>query len=111
MYSIEEKVLTNNSLTKKIPIISFHNPEMAIVAEFLMTDAPMLQFSVLEKIDQVLSGKKEKIHSSGQRTSWVLKKDVTKIEDLFDGLYEGVKTHPPVKIETKLLKDLIYMWQ
>ena len=111
MYSIEEKTLQTGPHQKKVYVITFHDPKQAILGEFLMTDAPLLNYQILGKIEQVLTGECAEVTSSGQRTSLVMKKNTTRIEDMFVDLYPDLTTYPAYTIETVQLKELIQMWR
>lgn len=108
MYDIKEVELTNQSITKKRLVITFHDEEMAIVGEFLMTDAPLMDGNVLEKLANVIDGKKQKAEFTGQRCHLTIKKNKTLIEDLF--YLEEITLYAPLSICTKELYNLTKMW-
>lgn len=111
MYHLKEVTLRNGPKEKQVLVIEFTNKEKAIVAEFLMADASMLNYDVLNKIDKVLLGKSKQASFSGNRCYLEIKQHTTYIEDLYESMYENFKTLPAYEIKTKQLKDLIIMWK
>lgn len=111
MYQFREVVLRNKTIEKKVLVIEFDEADKAIVAEFLMTDASMLKYSVLKTINHVLSGVSEYEKTSGNRYGLVIKRDKTQIEDLFEGLFDDFDTYPSYRVDTAELRDLIIMWR
>lgn len=111
MYDIKEVELTNTNKTikKKRPVIIFHDKQMAIVGEFLMTDAGLLGGRVLQLISSVLKGETQDEHFIGNRCHLLIKKDVTIIEDLFEET-DGMLVYSAYTIETTLLYELTKMW-
>lgn len=111
MYQIREITLSNEQMEKKSLIIEFDDSRMNIVGEFLMTDASLVNFSVLDNIEKVLSGELSQSESSGNRCFLAINKEKTVLSDLFEGMFDGFDTLPSREIETKLLRDLIIMWK
>lgn len=111
MYQIRKVVFKNEPIERKTLVIEFDNPQMDIVGEFLMTDASLVQYSVLDQIEKVLSGEIDVSESSGNRCMLEIKRDKTLLSDLFEGMFDGFDTFPAYEIETELLKDLIIMWK
>lgn len=111
MYHVKEITFKNEPTERKALIIEFTDPQMNIVGEFLMTDAGLVHYSVLDEIEKVLTGKLEYIESSGNRCFLEVNKDQTLVGDLFEGMFDGFDTFPSYEIETVLLKDLIVMWK
>ncbi len=111
MYHIREVILKHKHAERKRLIIEFEDPALAIVGEFLMTDASMLNFSVLDELNKVLTGKRDYIESSGNRCSLEIRSDQTRIEDLFEDMFANFDTLPPYEIDTKELRDLVVMWK
>lgn len=111
MYQIREVVLKNEQVKRKRLIIEFDDPAKAIVGEFLMADASLLNFSVLDDLNKVLTGKHNYIESSGHRCSLEIRSDQTLIEDLFEDMYENFETLPAYEIDTKELRDLVVSWK
>lgn len=109
MYDIKEIILTNNSIKKKRPIITFHDEKQAIVGEFLMTDAPLLRDDVLNVLQSVLNNEQIKANISGNRTHLHIMKNKTTITDLFDAI-DGFSLYEQYTIETDSLYDLTKMW-
>lgn len=111
MYQIREIILKNKHVQRKRLIIEFADPAQAIIAEFLMTDASLLNFSVLEDLNKVINRDCNYLESTGNRCLLKIKPDKTIIEDLFEELYTDYDTLPAYQINTKELKDLVYMWK
>ncbi len=109
MYQIKEVVLKNGEFTKKRSVITFDDPDMQIVGEFLMADAPMVGADILQQINTVLAGDRTTVESIGNRCAATIEKETTIITDLFEGM-EGVQVYAPYKINTLELRDLIEMW-
>src|SRR5699024_8096036 len=87
MYHIREVILKSEQAERKRLIIEFIDPAQAIVGEFLMMDASMLNFSVLEDLNKVLSKESKYIESSGNRCYLKINPEKTRLEDLYEGLY------------------------
>lgn len=111
MYHIREVILKNNQVERKRLVIEFDDPAQAIVGEFLMADASLLHFSVLDELNHVLSGKSDHVESSGNRCALEIRSDKTLIEDLFEGMFANFDTLPAYEIETGELRDLVAMWK
>jgi hypothetical protein len=111
MYQINEIILKNKQIERKRFVIEFIDPAQAIVGEFLMTDSSLLNYSVLDDLNKVLSEKSDYIEFSGNRCSLEIRSDKTLIEDLFEGMFANFDTLPAYKIETKTLRDLVVMWK
>lgn len=109
MYYFREVTLKNGPIEKKRLIIEFDEPNMKIVGEFLMADAPLLRGKILKEIDQVLTGEKREITSNGNRCALTIRSSTTIISDLFVGM-KNVDVYPAYEIETKELRELIVMW-
>ena len=110
MYQIKEKILRNGDHERKILTIQFDQPEMAIVGEFLMTDASLLNYQVLDKLEHVLSGKKPIDYFTGNRCYLTIKHERTTIEDLYEGMDE-INTLPSYSVATEKLISLVKMWR
>lgn len=109
MYDVKEITLKNGETERKDLVIEFTDPDMAIIGEFLMTDAPLLETLVEKEIERVLAGETDMIVSGGNRCRLVIKAKQTRISDLLEG-YEDVNTFPPYTINTVELQQLIRMW-
>jgi hypothetical protein len=109
MYQIKEVTLKNGEQTKKSLAIYFDDPKMAIIGEFLMADAPIINGVILNELGMVLDGEIAYSTSSGNRCKLEIRADHTMIYDLFDDL-DGVDAYAPCKIDTRQLKCLIVMW-
>lgn len=111
MYQIREVILKNKSMERKRLIIEFEDPAQAIIGEFLMTDASLLNFSILEDLNKVISKESHYIESSGNRCFLKIKPHKTYIEDLYEGMYTDFETLPAYEMDTKELRDLVVMWK
>lgn len=111
MYHMREVTFKNEPTERKALIIEFDDPKMGIVGEFLMTDSSLVNYGVLDELEEVLAGEHDYIESSGNRCSLEIKQDKTLIADLFEGMFDGFDTFPAYEIETKALRDLIVMWK
>lgn len=111
MYHFREMKLKSSSIEKKVLVIEFTDPKKAIVAEFLMTDASLISYEVLDIIEDVLSGTSNYKTFSGNRCSLEINKDTTQIEDLLTDVFEGFDTYPAYEINTIRLKELIIVWK
>lgn len=111
MYQFKEITLKNQAKEKKVLVIEFAKKEMGIVAEFLMTDASLLDYEVLDIIDSVLTSESRQETFSGNRCFLYIKKNTTRIEDLFEDMFEGLDTFPAYEIDTKELRKLIETWK
>lgn len=111
MYTIKEIVLKNKHHEQTRKVIEFNDPRMAIVAEFLMSDASLLNFSILQQIEHVLSGKRQTVSVSGNRCAVHITEHKTVIEDLLTDMFDGMQTYETYEISTATLKELILMWR
>src|SRR5690625_4444247 len=111
MYQIREVTLNNKHMERKRLIIEFADPAQAIVGEFLMTDASLLNFSILEDLNKVISGESNDLESSGNRCFLKITPHKTYIEDLYEGLYADFDTFPAYEMDTVELRDLVVMWK
>src|SRR5699024_5753273 len=107
MYQIREVILQNKHMERKRLIIEFADPAKAIVGEFLMRDASLLNFSILEDLNKVISKESNYIESSGNRCVLKITPNTTYIEDLYEGLFADFDTLPSYEIDTKELRDLV----
>lgn len=113
MYQIKEVVVKNKDKTKekKSLVIEFEEKKNQLLAAFLMTDAHLLNYDVLNVIDRVLAGEREEEVSSGNRSMLEIKRDETRITDLFIGIMNEDEILPDVVLPTKDLRDFIMMWK
>lgn len=111
MYQFKEVELKNKHQNKKVLAIEFKDQDMDIVAEFLMTDASLLDYGVLTQVDQVLAGNSKRKVSNGNRYGLVIERNTTKIEDLFEDLFDDFNTYEPYEMSTVKLRELIVMWR
>lgn len=110
MYQLREVTLTNNSRERKVLVIEFTDPQKAIIAEFLMSDAHLLQGKVVRDIDTVLSGKRDYLKSTGNRCALEITRETTQITDLFANINEDFTALDSYNISTSKLRGLIVMW-
>jgi len=110
LYTIKEVILKNKHHEQKRKIIEFHDPDMAIVAEFLMSDASLLNFYILKQIESVLSGKRQEASVNGNRCAVHITKHKTVIEDLLTDMFDGIQPYETYEIDTTTFKELILMW-
>lgn len=110
MYEIREIELKNGEHIKKRLVITFADSAYEIVGTFLMSDAPMFQFELIEDVGAVLAGKREPFTMAGNRCE--LKVDVreTRIEDLFADDASDVSMQAATIPTTKLL-EWMRMWR
>lgn len=87
-YRIREIELKNKEISRTRKVIEFEDESDAIVAEFLMVDAALLNWQVMRDIEAILAGEKQEIKSIGNRTKITIRKEETVIEDTFDDEYE-----------------------
>lgn len=111
MYQFKEIELKNKEIKKKVLVIEFEKEEMGIVAEFLMTDASLLDYKVLDQVDQVLSGLSRREEANGNRYGLVINRDKTRIEDLFEDLFDDFDTYQAYEMTTVKLRELIVSWR
>lgn len=111
MYKFKEIELKNKDQTKKVLAVEFEEKKMGIVGEFLMTDASLLDYSILSKFDQVLTGISNHEESNGNRCGLVIERNTTKIEDLFEDLFDDFNTYEPYEMSTVKLRELIVTWR
>lgn len=111
MYGFKEVTLQNGPHEKKVLVIEFAEPEMEIIGEFLMADASLLDYRILDIIDDVLSGTNDYEVSSGNRCSLEIKQDKTRVSDLLAGMYDGFEGFQAIDMDTRELQALIIMWR
>lgn len=109
MYEIKEILLKNNTHEKKRLVITFYDETMAIVGEFLMTDAPLMDGEVTNVIEAVLQGNLAETTFTGQRCQLKITETETIIEDLYEDI-EGMIPLKTYTIPTETLLELTYMW-
>jgi hypothetical protein len=110
MYQLKEVVLKNDKLAKKVLVIEFIDPAMAVVGEFLMADGGLIGAVVLQEIEKVLAGEKSVAEISGNRCGLTIHEETTLVNDLLAGMYHDLEGLAPYEINTENLKDLIHMW-
>lgn len=110
MYHFREVTIKNGQHEHKVLTIDFSDPKMAIVSEFLISDASLLQAKVLFDIDAVLNGQIDSIEVSGNRCALEIKRKTTLITDLFTDLYDDFVPLASYEMETEQLRKLIVLW-
>ncbi|MDY0406109.1 hypothetical protein P5G51_012530 [Virgibacillus sp. 179-BFC.A HS] len=108
MYQLKEISLKNGQTERKVLVIEFDDPQMAVIAEFLMADASLLHGEIVSNFDQVLTGQKNHIHTNGNRCGLEIGRKTTHVYDLLEG--DGIDSYPDKEIDTKTLRDLTVMW-
>lgn len=111
MYEIREIAVKRGEEERSLWVIEFEDSSYDIIGEFLMTDAPTKNYRILEDLNKVLNEEEISIKISGNRCSLKISKNQTKMEDLFDGLFEDLETYSPIEIDTQFLRDLILEWK
>lgn len=113
MYNLKKVPLKNSKGEEEdnVLVIEFTDPEMAIIGEFLMTDAPLHNFAVLQVIEEILEQKIPPQIINGNRCSLEVGKNKAVIKDMLINFFEGVQTYPSYTIETNKLRELIEMWK
>lgn len=110
MYEIREVVIGSGKNERKRLIIEFLHPSEAILGEFLMTDASLLNKEILQEIEEVLEGKEDFIIGSGNRCGWKIDREKAIINDLFEGMDPDIPFLPTCTVETVKLYELLHMW-
>lgn len=108
MYELKEVTLKNKNIKKKRLVINFHEKKLAILAEFLMSDASLLSEELTLAFNQISKGEKEKVVLSGNRCVVEIKKAMTEISDLFNE-YDS-EGYPSFKIPTEEFSGYVSMW-
>jgi len=111
MYQFKEITLAHDQVARQVLIIEFSDPQKRILGEFLMNDASLLDYRVLDQLDRVLSGETEREESAGNRCSLEISREKTVVEDLFSEMYADFPTLPAYEMDTKKLRDLIIIWK
>jgi|SRR5690625_6159994 len=96
---------------KDVLVAEVSDERFAIIGAFLMTDAPLMNYAVLKRIDAVLTGEETESTFSGNRCSVTIKPDVSELEDLFAGMGDDVPAYETCEIETERVKDVILKWK
>lgn|SRR5699024_4721905 len=109
-YQITERLLKNDTMTKKIPVLEFENERDAILSEFIMADGMLLMEQILADMAILERGERQVIKASGNRCGIVMEAEQVLIYDLFEDL-PGVNALPSVKLEPEQLKSLLLMWE
>jgi len=110
LYKVREIELKNKNQTIKRLIIEFEDSACAILAEYLMVDAPLLNWKVINEMDAVLNERKKETQLSGNRTLITVNNLETKIEDLLAGMVDESDKLPTVVIETDAFHHILINW-
>lgn len=110
MFEITVKTLKHGDRQRKRLMIQFTDPNLEIIAEFLMTDAELLERKILRELEDVLSARQTTAQFSGNRTNIKMNKQITEITDLFFGLDDNMETYQAVEIDTEKFKNIIDEW-
>lgn len=108
-YTIQEVKLTGSGKEKRRKVIRFNNPDLRLLEEFLMVDAPLHDWSILRRFEEVNRQGTSLGPFVGNRTSTMIGPVQTKIEDSFD--FPGMDPLPSVKLPTDMLYELILTWR
>lgn len=111
MYQFKEIKLAHDQVERQVLIIEFSDPRKKIIGEFLMNDASLLNYRVLDPLDRVLSGETEWEQSSGNRCSLEISRKNTVVEDLFSGMFADFPALPAFEMDTEKLRELIIIWK
>ncbi|HLS23029.1 MAG TPA: hypothetical protein VK037_03825 [Pseudogracilibacillus sp.] len=106
-YSIKEITLQRGERRKKRKVIQFDDPNLTLLEEFLMVDAPLRNWQILNEFEQIKRVKQGTITYTGNRTTVTVTPTNTTIEDALD-VFNGENT---VEIETDQLYKLLKTWQ
>src|SRR5690625_2433719 len=110
MYQIKEVTLQHGKHTRRRLVIEFDESKYAILSEFLMSDAPMLQRELMKEVKEVLECQRKAVKGSGNRTSWSINEEQAVIEDLFTYMDQNIPSYPTCIIETSKLYDIMFEW-
>lgn len=109
-YEIKEIQLRNKDTYRKRLIIEFADKSLNILAEFLMVDAPLLNWRIIKDVEGVLSNKKERIQLAGNRTKITVTKKETIIEDLYEDLSDYENKLQQVTLHTAEFQSILQHW-
>lgn len=109
-YEIKEVELRNNSITKKRRIIQFADEQYEILAEFLMSDAPLMDWQIVREVENVVNGNATSIKSSGNRTHIHVTLEETVLTDLLASIENDFSALQPLRIKTENLYSLLQRW-
>lgn len=56
MYEIREVIIKKGVTERSVWVIDFDDPSFEIIGEYLMTDAKLMNYQVLDQMAEVLSG-------------------------------------------------------
>lgn|SRR5690625_1029182 len=109
MYTIKTITLKNDGVERKRRIITFTDKAMAIIAEFLMTDAPIGNGVVLAQFEAVLFGNEKIATFSGNRCHVTIRGATSIVTDTFTHVDRKVQ-YESYTIDTKQLYNLTKNW-
>ena len=111
MYELKEVLLKNGEHEERRLVIEFHDEELAILAEFLMSDSQLLSDELTLAFDHVRGGFSLEEELSGNRCSVVIGEYNTEISDLFDDLDSDVTGYQALELPTEEFHEYVDMWQ
>lgn len=111
LYKLKTVTVQGKMNNKDVLVVEFTDEAYQIIGAFLMTDAPLMNFSVLTLLEKVLVGKKAREQFSGNRCRLDITKEKTIINDLFSGLGDDVPAYRSCEVETRQLKDWVVQWK
>ena len=109
MYSFKELTLQRSGIEKKRLVIQFEDENMAIVAQFLMTEVGN---NGMTYIDGIVSVEKEEtplFEGTGNLFAWHVTKEKSVIEDVYYDAEEQIG-YEPIELKTADLKKFITVW-
>jgi len=104
IYQIKTVTLTHKNIEKKRLVITFNDQSYELVADYLMADAPLLSFEIIQVIEAVLNGQNKAAKWAGNRTELTINPDTSIIEDLFE-------QKEAISVETNWLYEMTVLWQ
>lgn len=109
-YEIKEVTIKNKEHVRKRHVIEFKNDAYQLLSPLLMLDAPLLNWRLLDEVEALLAGEKERLDFTGNRTTVTATKEEAKIEDSL-GELDPSSQLPTVWIKTEELYDLLTFWR
>lgn len=109
-YEIKVIELQNKNETRKRLVIEFNNEKYALLAEYLMIDAPLLNWRILSELEKVLGNKQSKIQLTGNRTTISMTKDHTTIRDALADMMGDTSKLESILMKTDKFKQILVQW-
>lgn len=109
-YEIKTIELRNQKHLRKRLVIEFKNPSLAILATFLMVDAPLLNWRILADIEAIINKEKSTIQSTGNRTTITVTEEITTIEDALTDLMDEDAVLETVHLKTTEFNEVLKEW-